>query len=251
MPAETEERLILVEDDPEIRDLVSLRLESEGFSVTALPDGARLEAEMAARAPGLVILDLMLPGEDGLSICRRLRSAGNVPILMLTAKGEDIDRIIGLEMGADDYLAKPFNPRELIARVRAILRRSRATAAQPQAADRIEIGDLTVDLPARAVTRADGPPLDLSSAEFDLLAALCEAPGRVLSRDHLLDRVFGRSATPYDRSIDVLVSRLRKKVEPAPERPTLIKTVRNAGYVLAIRAPDGNTSADSDLDSGG
>ncbi|MEL6278414.1 MAG: response regulator [Pseudomonadota bacterium] len=235
MSADEAERLILVEDDPEIRDLVSRRLEDEGYSVVALPDGSGLDAEMAARPPALVILDLMLPGEDGLSICRRLRSDGEVPILILTAKGDDIDRIIGLEIGADDYLPKPFNPRELLARIRAILRRSRVVAKEQPAGETLWVDGLKVDLPAREVIGRNGDPLDLSSAEFDLFATLCEAPGRVLSRDHLLDRVFGRSATPFDRSIDVLVSRLRKKVEETPDRPTLIKTVRNAGYVLAVR----------------
>ncbi|MEL6282421.1 MAG: response regulator transcription factor [Pseudomonadota bacterium] len=218
-----------------MRRLVAEFLAREGLEVEEAADADAMDAVLARRRPDLIVLDLMLPGEDGLSICRRLRAAGGPAILMLTAKSDEIDRVVGLEMGADDYLTKPFGPRELLARIRAILRRSRVVAKEQPAGETLWIDGLKVDLPAREVIGRNGDPLDLSSAEFDLFATLCEAPGRVLSRDHLLDRVFGRSATPFDRSIDVLVSRLRKKVEETPDRPTLIKTVRNAGYVLAVR----------------
>lgn len=243
--------VLLVEDDAEIRELVTGLLEREGWRVAAAANAVEADALRAKEAPAAVVLDVMLPGEDGLSICRRLRSEGDnpfaLPILMLTAKGEDVDRIVGLEMGADDYLAKPFTPRELTARLKALLRRAsaarqaaalaaeRAAAGAPTA--KVKLGDLIVDLGARAVRAADGDEVPLTSGEFDLLAALLEAPGRALSRDHLLDRVYGRSATPFDRAIDMLVSRLRRKIEPDPENPSLIKTVRNAGYILATR-PD-------------
>lgn len=241
--------VLLVEDDMEIRELVTALLEREGLRVAAAADAVEADALRAKEPPSAVILDVMLPGEDGLSICRRLRSEGDnpfqLPILMLTAKGEDIDRIIGLEIGADDYLPKPFTPRELVARLKALTRRAaaaqRATAQALDAASqgapmaRLLLNGMTVDLGARAVFDAAGAPIALTSGEFDLLAALLEAPGRALSRDHLLDRVYGRSATPFDRAIDMLVSRLRRKIEPDPEAPQLVKTVRNAGYILAVR----------------
>jgi two-component system OmpR family response regulator len=174
------------------------------------------------------VLDIMLPGEDGLSICRRLRAGSRVPILMLTARSEDIDRIVGLEMGADDYLPKPFNPRELVARIRAILRRAEAPPVERRRL--IVNGDLLVDLDARSVARVDGAAIALTSAEFDLLECFLTRPRRVLSREQLMDWTRGRQAEPLDRTIDVQVSRLRKKIERGTE---LIKTVRNAGYLLA------------------
>jgi two-component system OmpR family response regulator len=170
----------------------------------------------------------MMPGEDGLSICRRVRAASRVPVLMLTAKGEEIDRIVGLEMGADDYLAKPFNPRELLARIRAILRRAEPV---PLAHRRLSVAELTVDLGTRSVSHAVNGALDLTSAEFDLLECFVTRPGRVLSREQLMDWTRGRRAEALDRTIDVQVSRLRKKIETGGAE--VIKTVRNAGYVLA------------------
>ena len=230
---ETGGPILIVEDDAEIRELVAALLTREGWRVVAAANGAEADALRAKETPSAVILDVMLPGEDGLSICRRLRSEDDglyqMPILMLTAKNEDVDRIIGLEMGADDYLPKPFNPRELTARLKALLRRSEAAkmaiaaAAQQMASGaqtaRLQVGALIVDLEARLVTDMDGVAIQLTSGEFDLFAALIEAPGRALSRDHLLDRVYGRSATPFDRAVDMLVSRLRRKVEPDPDNP--------------------------------
>ncbi len=228
-------RLIVVEDDGEIRALVADYLRKQGFKVDVADGGAALDRHLAASdAPDLIVLDVMLPGEDGLSICRRLRAASRVPILMLTAKGEDIDRIIGLEMGADDYLPKPFNPRELVARIRAILRRNEP---RPVEAKKLRVGPLTVDLDRRAITAQAGTAIELTSAEFDLLECFVTRPGRVLSRDQLMDWTRGRRADALDRTIDVQLSRLRRKIESGDE--VLIKTIRNAGYILAVDVEEG------------
>ena len=225
--------ILVVEDDRDIRDLLADFLKREGFAVEVAEDGAGADRILARTAPDLVVLDLMLPGEDGLSICRRLRARGATPILMLTAKNDDIDRIVGLELGADDYLGKPFNPRELLARIRAILRRSEASAARAGARRRRSFAGFVVDLDARSVERADGTSVPLTSAEFDLLACFVERPRRVLTRDQLLDWTRGRSADPFDRTIDVTVSRLRRKLEMAdPSAPALVTTVRNGGYLF-------------------
>ena len=225
--------ILIVEDDCEIRSLLAEFLAREGYEVICVGDGVAMERALDRRQPDLVVLDLMLPGEDGLSICRRLRGRSRLPILMLTAKGEDVDRIIGLEMGADDYLVKPFNPRELLARIRAVLRR----VDQPPAKDvrrRLAFSLLVADLDARHVVGADGAEIDLTSAEFDLLACFLERPKRVLSRDQLLDWTRGRAAASFDRTIDVSVSRLRRKLSAAdPEAARIVKTVRNGGYLFA------------------
>jgi two-component system OmpR family response regulator len=180
------------------------------------------------------VLDLMLPGEDGLSICKRLRAHTQVPIIMLTAKGDEVDRILGLEMGADDYLAKPFNPRELLARVRAVLRRSAMVALNPVFHGARVLGFLgwRIDRVVRELRNSDGTRVVLTDAEFSLLQALCDRPGRILSRDQLLDVTQGRSAGMFDRSIDILISRLRRKIENDPHNPSIIKTVRSGGYVF-------------------
>jgi two-component system OmpR family response regulator len=183
--------------------------------------------------PDLIVLDIMLPGEDGLSICRRLRARGGLPILMLTAKGEDIDRIVGLEIGADDYLPKPFNPRELLARIRAVLRRVESPA-ESRISRRLCFGTLVADLDARSLVDASESVVELTSAEFDLLACFLERPKRVLSRDLLLDWTRRRTAEPYDRTIDVSISRLRRKLAAAdPQAARSIKTVRNVGYLFS------------------
>lgn len=228
--------LLIVEDDREIRALLADFLGREGYGVLAAEDGVAMDRILSTARPDLVILDLMLPGEDGLSICRRLRARGGVPILMLTAKGDDVDRIVGLEMGADDYLPKPFNPRELLARIRAVLRRADGTLAEPAARNRrVAFAGFVADLDARSVAEADGPLLDLTSAEFELLACFLERPKRVLSRDQLLDWTRGRSADPFDRTIDVSISRLRRKLSAVSEEAALlIKTVRNGGYLLTV-----------------
>lgn len=221
--------ILVIEDDPEIRTLLRDYLGRQGFRVDVGGGAAALDRYRTTLGePDLIVLDLMLPGEDGLSICRRVRAVSRVPILMLTAKGDEIDRIVGLEMGADDYLAKPFNPRELVARIRAILRRNEPIAVAHR---RLAVADLVVDLDARSVTK-DGRPVDLTSAEFDLLECFVTRPGRVLSREQLMDWTRGRKADPLDRTIDVQVSRLRRKLETGVSETLLIKTVRNAGYQL-------------------
>ncbi|MBX9924981.1 MAG: response regulator [Hyphomicrobiaceae bacterium] len=222
--------IIIVEDDPEIRALVTSYLSKNGFSVGAASGSVELDRMLATSGePDLIVLDVMLPGEDGLAICRRLRARSRVPIMMLTARGDDVDRIVGLELGADDYLAKPFNPRELVARIRAILRRQGPIDAAHR---RVRCGPIVVDLDARRVVNGDGQPIELTSAEFDLLACFVTRPGRVLSRDQLMDWTRGRRAEAFDRTIDVQLSRLRKKIEVGDLE--LIKTVRNAGYVLTV-----------------
>jgi two-component system OmpR family response regulator len=226
--------ILIVEDDRDIRGLLADFLKREGFTVELAEDGTAVDRILSRLAPDLVVLDLMLPGEDGLSICRRLRARGATPILMLTAKNDDIDRIVGLELGADDYIGKPFNPRELLARIRAILRRSEAPVVRAGERRRRSFAGFVVDLDARSVERADGTSVPLTSAEFDLLACFVERPRRVLTRDQLLDWTRGRSADPFDRTIDVTVSRLRRKLETAdPSAPALVTTVRNGGYLFA------------------
>ncbi|WP_374576186.1 response regulator [Phenylobacterium sp.] len=238
----TEGTLIaVVEDDAEIRALVTGLLSREGFEVAACPDGGELDRVMARRRVDLVLLDLMMPGEDGLSICRRLRAAGDVPVLMVTAKSDDIDRVVGLELGADDYLGKPFNPRELLARVRAILRRTREAHRVPAAPQPAvyRFAGWSLDAGSRALADPDGHPVELTGGEFDLLMAFLTHPQRVLSRDQLLDWTRGRSAEPYDRAIDVQLSRLRRKLGDRSDSPTFVRTVRGGGYLFAPQVERG------------
>ena len=228
--------ILVVEDDREIRALLADFLAREGFSTVCAEDGAAMDRVLARARPDLIVLDLMLPGEDGLSICRRLRAKGGPPILMLTAKGEDVDRIVGLELGADDYLPKPFNPRELLARIRAILRRMDVSAARgPNVPSRrIGFGALVIDLDARHLVDGNQAVVELTAMEFHLLTCFLERPKRVLSRDQLLDWTRGRAAEPFDRTIDVSVSRLRRKLAAVdPAACSSIKTVRNGGYLFA------------------
>jgi len=225
--------ILVVEDDRDIRTLLADFLRREGYGVEAAEDSHAADRAFARIKPDLVILDLMLPGEDGLSLCRRLRERGSTPILMLTAKNDDVDRIVGLELGADDYLGKPFNPRELLARIRAILRRVEASAGGSQERRRRTFGSFIIDLGARSIETTTGTSVPLTSGEFDLLACFVERPRRVLTRDQLLDWTRGRSAEPFDRTIDVTVSRLRKKLESAdPSATALVTTVRNGGYLF-------------------
>ena len=232
-------RLLVIEDDPDIRALLGEFLGREGYEVRALETGRLATQTIAGFAPALVILDIMLPGEDGFSVCRRIRAESQVPIIMLTAKTGDIDKIVGLEIGADDYLGKPFNPRELLARIRALLRRSTMTSEAPSASRRKAAGELVVDLDGRVVVTAGGDAVPLTTAEFDLLACFIERPRRVLSRDQLLDWTRGRTADPLDRTIDVTVSRLRSRLAPvAPQLVAAITTVRNGGYLFALGVED-------------
>jgi two-component system OmpR family response regulator len=222
-------RIIVIEDDPEIRRLLLARLEKEAFRVDAADGGASFDRLVSTRGyPDLVVLDIMLPGEDGFSICRRIRAHSQVPIIMLTARGEDIDRIVGLELGADDYMAKPFNPRELVARIRAVLRRM---VPPPIESERYRIGHIEVDLSARSVSLSSGEPVELTAGEFELLACFLPRPHRVLSREQLIEWTRRRDASPFDRTIDVQMSRLRRKLADAGA-PNLFKTLRNAGYLL-------------------
>ena len=222
--------LLIVDDDGETRDLLSIYLSEQGFSVSAVPDGRAMDEWLASNETDLVILDLMLPGEDGLSLARRLRSERQLPIVMISARGEDVDRIVGLEVGADDYLPKPFNPRELLARIRAVLRRQHP-AAEPEApAKHIRtFGPFQLDTVQRSLHRGD-EEIELSRAEFDLLSVFASRPNVVLSRDTIMDSLSGRDRDPFDRSIDVRVTRLRHKIEDDPAKPQFIRTVWGVGY---------------------
>ncbi|MCX5494693.1 response regulator [Kaistia dalseonensis] len=231
--------ILIVEDDREIGALLSEFLGREGYEVEVALSGSAMDMALGRTEPDMVILDLMLPGEDGLSICRRLRARSRVPILMLTAKDDDIDRIVGLELGADDYLGKPFNPRELLARIRAILRRSGRAVAEDEPRRRRRFHDFIVDIDMRSLEIGERR-VALTSAEFDLLVCFIEHPRRVLSRDQLLDWTRGRMSDPLDRTIDVSVSRLRRKLtEAAPGSDGLITTVRNGGYLFAAEMREG------------
>jgi two-component system OmpR family response regulator len=228
--------ILVVDDDREICSLVSQFLSKHSLRVSTARDGTEMLRALEVSRIDLVVLDLMLPGEDGLSLCRKLRAQGAIPVIMLTAMGEEIDRILGLEMGADDYLAKPFNPRELLARVRAVLRRVGALPAlvnETQSSGRVLVFDgWRLDLAKRELKNGAGEIVMLSSGEFDLIQAFAERPQRVLTRDQLLDLARGRAAVLYDRSVDIQVMRLRRKIEQNPKDPQLIKTVRSGGYMF-------------------
>jgi DNA-binding response OmpR family regulator len=221
--------ILVVDDEKKIVRLVSDYLQAAGFRVVTAHDGKMALAQFRYERPDLVVLDLNLPSMDGLDVARAIRQERNTPIIMLTARVEEIDRILGLELGADDYVSKPFSPRELVARVRAVLRR--ASNDEPAAAS-IRAGDLVIDPDKRTVTR-DGKTIDLTTTEFDLLYILAHTPGRVFSRMELLDRVQGMSFEGYERTIDVHIKNLRKKIEPDPRRPRYILTVYGAGYRFA------------------
>jgi two-component system, OmpR family, response regulator len=235
-PATTSQRpvrILLVEDDVEIARLLGETLTDNGFVPRFAKSATEMDNQLQQRDIDLVILDVLLPGENGISICRRLRSSSDLPIIMLTALGEDVDRILGLELGADDYMTKPFNSRELVARIRAILRRTcRPSAAGDGRARAFHFAGWRLNATERQLYNVDGVRVTTTSAEFDLLIALCEHPGRVLSRDQLLDLTYGGLAGPVERSIDVHISRIRQKIEPYPRDPSLIKTVRLGGYLF-------------------
>ncbi len=230
------EHILVVDDESEICEVVQQYLSSEGFRVSVANDGGGMRKVMAEGPVDLVILDLMLPGEDGLTLARSLREESNVGIIILTGRGETVDRIIGLEMGADDYLSKPFHMRELLARVKSVLRRASAPAAAddkpPSDRARARFAGWHLDLATRELMSPDGGEVRLTTGEFDLLAAFVSHANQVLSRDRLLDLARNREPGPFDRTIDVQVGRLRRKLEPDPQNPTMIKTVRGTGYIF-------------------
>jgi len=226
-------RILVVDDDPALRELLTDYLAANGFAVTAVADGAGMRAASADGLPDAVVLDLMLPGEDGLALTRMLRAQSNLPILMLSARGEEMDRVIGLEVGADDYLAKPFGPRELLARLRALLRRGQPVTEMPSAAAH-RFGPFALDMAGRRLLR-EGVEVALTGAEYDLLAVFVARPQRVLSRDVLVDLLKGYDRDPFDRSIDIRVARLRRKIEADPAAPAYIRTVRGEGYLFNPR----------------
>ena len=222
--------VLIIDDDTRLSAMLSDYLTNAGFSVRCAATGNMGLAELSRLPPAAVILDVMLPDSDGFEMCRKIRATNDVPILMLTAKGEETDRIVGLELGADDYMPKPFSPRELLARLKAILRRSQAASA-PQS-EVMRFGNLEIDLGSRSV-RLDAKDFALTSYQFDILVALAKNAGRVLSRDQLMDLVKGEELEAFDRSIDVHISRIRSLIETDPKHPKRIITVRGAGYVFA------------------
>ena len=230
-------RILVVDDDPGMRSLLEAYLGESGFAVETAVDGPAMWQVLERGMPDAIVLDLMLPGEDGLSLARRLRSESNVPILMLSARGEEIDRVVGLEMGADDYLAKPFSPRELLARLRALLRRSQGQAESSPPDALPTFGHFQFDAASHRLLQ-DGVEVKLSTAEFALLRIFIEHPLRVLSRDTLIDMLKGYERDPYDRSVDTRVTRLRRKIEPHPGEPVYIRTVRGEGYLFNPRGSE-------------
>ncbi len=238
-------RVMLVDDDPDVRAMLGEYLVTHGFEVADVASGAAMREALEGFAPEVVLLDLRLPGEDGLSLLRWLRENRRLGVVMVTGAGEVVDRIVGLEMGADDYIAKPFEPRELLARVRSVLRRVQAAgapdtaaqgasveAADPRAEEFVPVGACRLDLRAHRLFDAEGEEVMLTSMEFELLRTFVERPNQVLTRDQLLTLTRNREWEPFDRSIDIRIARLRRKIEPEPERPRLIRTVRGAGYMF-------------------
>ncbi len=237
-PGKASACVLVVEDDAELGELISRYLQANQMDVVVVVSGEAMDRAFSQQRFDLLILDLNLPGEDGLSICRRIRARTSLPIIMVTAQAEDVDKIVGLEMGADDYVTKPFNPRELLARIRSVLRRS---VDQP-AGDRREepkrsynFSGWVVDILARHVIAPSGTKIAMTGAEFDLLHALCEYPNRILSRDQLISLTHGPTAGPYERSVDTLISRLRQKLEHDPKNPQIIQTVRSEGYMFTTK----------------
>jgi DNA-binding response OmpR family regulator len=230
------DRILVIDDDVELCSLVGEYLEPEGFQIEAAHDGNRGLDRALNGDHLLVVLDVMLPGMNGFDVLRRIRNTSRIPVLLLTARGEDVDRIVGLEIGADDYLPKPFNPRELVARIRAILRRTQAAEKTGDRAGQIpevvRVGDIELD-PATRIVRQNGKPVELTSVEFNLLHVLLREAGRVVTREHLVDAVLSRKFSPFDRSIDMHVSKVRKKLGDSDEGSDHIKTVRGVGYIFA------------------
>ncbi|MFD2095231.1 response regulator transcription factor [Corallincola platygyrae] len=224
-------KILVVDDDVEIRDLLATHLNKNGYDVDTAGDGEQMFAIYQEGQHNLVILDVMLPGDDGFTLCQRLRKKSDVPVIMLTASSDETDRVIGLEIGADDYIAKPFSPRELLARIKALLRRVRYN--QRQQPRFLNFADWQLDITTRQLTHHDGEVLELSGADFNLLSLFLNHPNEVLDRDTISDTIRGREASPFDRSIDVQISRLRQRLRDSGKQPKLIKTIRGSGYLLA------------------
>jgi two-component system OmpR family response regulator len=237
----TPDHILVVDDDTEIRSLLHEYLQKQGYRVTAVADGKGLRTAVATSHPDLIILDLMLPGEDGLTLCRDLRAKSEIPIIMLTARGDETDRIVGLELGADDYVAKPFSPRELLARIKSVLRRARALPENLKTEESgvFRFAGWTLDAATRNLTSPQGVVVALSGTDFRLLKIFVDHPNRVLTRDQLIDLMLSRDAGPYDRAIDVQVSRLRQRLGEDAKEPAIIKTVRGQGYVFAAHVEAG------------
>jgi two-component system, OmpR family, response regulator len=229
-------KALIVDDDEEIRDLLSRYLKQHGYDVNAVANGDEMRRALESGEPDIIILDLMLPGDSGLTLCRDLRARSETPIIMLTARGDEMDRIVGLEMGADDYLPKPFNPRELLARMKVILRRARSMPKGhiPEQARFISFASWRLDTVERQLISREGVVVALSASEYRLLRVFLDYPNRVLSRDQLMDQMHGRQGEAFDRSIDVQISRLRQRLGDDAREPTLIKTVRQEGYIFSV-----------------
>ncbi len=236
MTASDQPTILVCDDETDLREMLQEYLQKRGYRVRLAGDAEALRAEIEAAMPDLVILDINMPGEDGLSALRRLRTESDIPVLMLTAAGETIDKIVGLEMGADDYLGKPVDLRELEARIKAVLRRRNGpvenTGVPPVGGTLVQFGDHSLDLDAAKLTDAAGEEVPLTAMEFRLLKLFAENRARVLNRDQILEQAHDRSWDPYDRSIDIRISRLRRKIEKNPQKPTIIRTVRGIGYVF-------------------
>ena len=227
-------KILVVDDDPELRDLTQEYLEKNGFSVQTVESGEAMDRYLLESSADLMILDLMLPGEHGLAIAQRIKKKTAIPIIIVSAQGDDVDRIVGLEIGADDYLAKPFNPRELLARIRAVLRRSSGSINDETSrldSERLLFGEFQIDIAAHSLTQGN-QVISLTSGEFDLLSILVQNPNRVLDRDRILDLLTGAERSPFDRSIDVRITRLRAKIEADPANPNYIKTIWGKGYMF-------------------
>jgi len=229
------DHILIVDDDRDIRDLLSEYLKKQGYRASVAADGRAMRSVLSRAAPALIVLDLMLPGEDGLTLCREVRAQSDIPIIMLTARGAEVDRIVGLEMGADDYLSKPFSPRELVARIKSILRRTRSLPSnlKPDEAKNLRFAGWTLDIATRNLISPEGVTVSLSGTDYKLLRIFLDHPNRVLNRDQLIDMTQSRDAGPFDRSIDLQVSRLRRRLNDNPKEPAIIKTARGEGYVLA------------------
>jgi len=232
------DHILIVDDDPEIRQLLSTYLDEAGFRTSLAADGREMRRRLDEHLIDLVVLDLMLPGEDGLSLCRDLRVHSNIPVIMLTARGTLVDRIVGLEMGADDYLGKPFDPRELLARIKVVLRRTHSfpERARMDEARHLRFAGWQLETTTRQLRSPAGLVISLGNSDYRVLRLLLQHPNRPLSRDFLLSQVFERERMPYDRSIDVCISRLRQHLDDAPKAAALIRTVRNEGYMLTVDA---------------